>query len=119
MVVKFRIFKRAETLGLASLVASLFDKFDIFDNPRLVCKYVAVVYSGITSDSDLRRQVAGLLMNAMDQKLENIFFNPIQVSNLKCIQRIGIQQKKISDFSEAKWNAYTVKTNGKRFTTGS
>ena len=84
MVVKFRIFKRAETLGLASLVASLFDKFDIFDNPRLVCKYVAVVYSGSTSDSDLRRQVAGLLMNAMDQKPENIFFNQIQVSNLKC-----------------------------------
>jgi hypothetical protein len=84
MCLKVRIFKRAETLALVSLASSLFDSVQMVDNPRQVCTFVSVVYSGMTADDALRDIVAKSLRQAMDQRAEHVFLNPILTSSPKC-----------------------------------
>ena len=84
LCIKVRIFKRAETLGLVSLIACLFDSVKMVDNPRQVCTFVSVIYSGMTDDDVYRKKVADTLKDAMDQSVEKIFLNEIQVTDPKC-----------------------------------
>jgi hypothetical protein len=84
LCIKVRIFKRAETLGLVSLISCLFDNLQMVDNPRQCCTFLVVIFNRITPDNDFRLRVAETLKQAMDQDIETIFMNPIQVSEPKC-----------------------------------
>jgi hypothetical protein len=90
MCLKVRIFKRAETLALVSLISCLFDSVKMVDNPRQVCTFVSVVYSGMTKDNSLRDTVAKTLKLAMDQRAEHVFLNPIIVSHPKCAETMKL-----------------------------
>lgn len=76
-ILKVRVFRRSETLGLTALLSALFERMEIVDVPDQMCTYVGVVYFGMTSDEELRKQVAESIWNAMDQSPCSIFCNPI------------------------------------------
>lgn len=88
LCIKVRIFKRAETLGLVSLISCLFEKTEFVDNSRQCCTCVAVIFSGITSDDNFRMKIANILRDAMDQDICKIFMNEVQQSNLKCVETL-------------------------------
>lgn len=75
-ILKVRIFRRSETLGLTALVSTLFQRMEIVDVPDQICTYVGVLYFGMTDDVGLRQQVADTLWTAMDQNPSHIFCNP-------------------------------------------
>jgi len=91
-ILKVRVFRRSETLGLTALLSALFERMEIVDVPDNMCTYVGAVYFGMTRDEELRKQVAETIWKAMDQNVCNIFCNTIMLrddvkQNLtKCVE---------------------------------
>lgn len=77
---KIRIFKRAETLGLTTLFANLFDDVILTENSRQTCYFAVGVFNGMTHDLELRQHVARVLWRAMDQFPEHIYQEPLMSS---------------------------------------
>jgi hypothetical protein len=79
-ILKVRVFRRCETLGLVSLLSSVFDRMELADVPDMLCSYVGFIGFGMTHDMALRQQVADLMWRAMDQDPSHIFCNPVMQS---------------------------------------
>lgn len=82
-VVKVRVMRRAETLGLTALLSSLFERTEIVDVPDQVCTYVGAVYFNMTHDAEKRKKVADIIWEAMDQSPFNIFCNDVMMNDIK------------------------------------
>lgn len=74
-VVKVRVMRRAETLGLTALLSSLFERMEIVDVPDQICTYAGVVFFNMTHDEEKRKRVADAIWKAMDQSPAHIFCN--------------------------------------------
>ena len=108
LCLKTRIFKRAETLGLVALISAVFDNVQMVDNPRQVCTFVSVVYSGMTSDLAKRMQVANTLRRAMDQSPEHIFYCDVQRDNPQCLQTIRLAEQHRSSMLQTRAKVNTL-----------
>ena len=76
-LVKVRVVKRAETLGLIALLSSLFKEMKIVDVPDQSATYVGAIFFSMTDNAVKRQKVADTIWNAMDQNPVNIFCNEV------------------------------------------
>jgi hypothetical protein len=78
LVLKVRIFKRCETLGLVSILSCLFDDVKMVNSTTVAATLVAVIFTGMTGDNDFRVRVGSIIKDCMGQHPEKIFMNPLQ-----------------------------------------
>ena len=92
-LVKVRIMKRAETLGLIALLSSLFERLEIVDVPDQSCTYAGALFFGMTSDAAKRQNVADTIWNSMDQSPANIFCNDVMQGDATVKQNLELCDK--------------------------
>jgi len=84
LCLKVRIMRRAETLGLVSLLSALFDSTQILDNARQQCSFGIAIFSGFNASNELRKEMLDILTKCMNFEPSSIFFNRIQYQYPKC-----------------------------------
>ena len=84
LCLKVRILRSAETMGLVSLLSALFDTTQLTDNARQQCSFSVAIYSGFTSNLELRREMMVLLRRCMSFEPSVIFYNRIQREFVSC-----------------------------------
>jgi hypothetical protein len=92
-MVKVRIFKRAETLGLVVLLSSLFERMQIVDVTDQSATYAGALFFNMTEDSDKRKKVADTIWNAMDQDPASIFCNDVMQGDAKVKENLALCSK--------------------------
>ena len=84
LCLKVRVVKAAETLGVASLLADLFDETVVLDNPRQGTGHAIVIYKGFNATQERRRQMLRLIQDCMLSSPRSIFYNPVMLASEKC-----------------------------------
>jgi hypothetical protein len=92
-LVKVRVMKRAETLGLVALLSSLFERLEIVDVPDHSCTYVGAIFFGMTDDVKKRQRVADTIWEAMDQSPANIFCNDVVQGDPRVRENLKLCEK--------------------------
>ena len=90
LCLKVRVMRAAETLGVASLLADLFDETVVLDNARQQCSFGIVIYKGFNASQERRRQMLQHIQDCMLFNPSSIFCNPVMRVSEKC--RITLQQ---------------------------
>ena len=89
-LVKVRIFKRAETLGLVALLSSLFERMQIVDVTDQTSPYVGAIFFNMTNDVNKRQKVADTIWNAMDQDPVSIFCNEVMQGDARAKENLAL-----------------------------
>jgi flagellar hook-basal body complex protein FliE len=89
-LVKVRVFKRAETLGLLALLSSLFEQMQIVDITDQTTSYAAALFFNMTDDVEKRQKVADTIWNAMDQDPISIYFNDVMQGDTKVKENLAL-----------------------------
>jgi hypothetical protein len=96
LCLKVRILRSAETLGLVSLLAAMFDDVQLTDNARQQCSFAVAIYSGFKASNELRQEMLSLLQNCMTFEPSAIFYNRIQREYNTCLKTM-IKAENIRD----------------------
>ena len=91
--VKVRIFKRAETLGLAALLSSLFERMQIVDVTDQTCTYAVALFFNMTDNVDKRLKVADTIWHAMDQDPVSVFCNDVMQGDARVKENLALCSK--------------------------
>ncbi len=76
--------KKAETLGLISMLSALFDSTQFVDNARQGSAYAVGIFSGFNASDQLRMETLNILNMCMNYEPSTIFFNRIQIEYTVC-----------------------------------
>ena len=108
LCLKVRIFNCAETLGLVSLMSSLFERIQLLPNPRQLAAFVTFVGHNLTDDLTLRSQVSDILASCTDYQPSNIFLNAIQQTHPTCKQTMLTCQEIRRSMIDSKASIHTT-----------
>jgi hypothetical protein len=95
MILKVRIFRGGETLGLCALVAALFDSYKIIDNARQQCSFAVVIYNGFKFS--LKEEGMATLRKCMSYKLSDIYCNDLFLTNAALCQQFLVSAQLVRD----------------------
>lgn len=95
LVLKVRVFRRGETLGLCALLSCLFDSYKIIDNAKQQCSFAVVIYDGFKSH--LREQGMATLRKCMSFNLSDIYCSQLFLYHADICQAFLVEAQAVRE----------------------